>query len=281
LSDLIGTGGQAQYNAYMADSLMVTIGEALEEREDISKWTARHVAYERLKIVCDPISNRVHVRRKYGRNSTEQIFASLFISSNHTDALAIEPGDRRLIVLDNCEVPLVQAGDDLYDRIHAWNAEPRNISTLYTFMCNREQQAAYEPFGEPPMTPAKERMIEAGQSDVDRLFEIFVEQADGDIATAAQWRHFAHNARLQYDLDLPADPIRRDNALAMVIQQKARRIDTLPATGIKIKGRPVRPWIIRNFGTWKGSEDKNAIRAEILRNGEPGGVVVQLPPAKG
>jgi hypothetical protein len=280
LSDLIGTGGQSQFNSYMADSLIVTVAEALEEREDISKWAARHVAYERLKVVCDPVSNRAHVRRKYGRNSTEQIFASLFISSNHTDALAIEPGDRRLIVLDNCELPLVQAELDLYGRIHAWKDDPANIAALYTFMCTRAKQAAYEPFGEPPMTPAKERMIEAGQSDVDRLFELFVEQAEGDIATAAQWRHFAHNARLQYDLDLPADPTRRDNALAVVIQQKARRIDTLPAAGIKLKGRPVRPWVIRNFGAWRGSEDKDKIRAEILRNGEPGGMVVELPPEK-
>jgi hypothetical protein len=131
------------------------------------------------------------------------------------------------------------------------------------------------------MTPAKERMIEAGQSDVDRLFEIFVEQADGDIATAAQWRHFAHNARLQYDLDLPADPTRRDNALAMVLAQKGRRLDAVPKTGIKLKGRPVRPWIIRNFSDWKGNTALDEIRAEILRNGEPGGVVVELPPAKG
>ncbi len=280
LSDLIGTGGQSQFNSYMADSLIVTVGEALEEREDISKWSARHVAYERLKIVCDPVSNRVHVRRKYGRNSTEQIFASLFISSNHTDALAIEPGDRRLVVLDNCELPLVDAGEDLYGRIQDWKMSDANIADLYTFMCTRVAQADYDPFGEPPMTPAKERMIEAGQSDVDRLFEIFVEQAEGDIATAAQWRHFAHSARLQYDLDLPADPTRRDNALSMVMSQKGRRLDAIPKTGIKLKGRPVRPWVIRNFADWIGNTHMDEIRAEILRNGEPGGLVVELPPQK-
>jgi len=278
LCDLIGTGGQAQFNAFMADSLMVTVGEALEEREDISKWTARHVAYERLKVVCDPVSNRAHVRRKYGRNSTEQIFASLFISSNHTDALAIEPGDRRLIVLDNCEIPLVDAKGDLYHRIMAWQKNRANIACLSDALAELAGQLLYDAFGDPPMTPAKERMIDAGQSDVDRLFELFVEQASGDLATAAQWRHFAHGARVKYDLDLPSDPQRRDRALAMVMQQKARRIDALPATGIKVKGRPVRPWIIRNFGSWKTEKDNKKIRAEILRNGEPGGVVVELPP---
>ena len=277
LSDLIGTGGQSQFNSYMADSLIVTVAEALEEREEIPKWSARHIAYERLKIVCDTVSNRVHVRRKYGHNSTEQIFASLFISSNHTDALVIEPGDRRLVVIENCEIPLVKADNGLYERIQSWQKDPANIADLYTFMCTRASQADYKPFGEPPMTPAKERMIESGQSDVDRLFEIFIEEQKGDLVTVAQWRHWAHLARLNQDFDLPSDPQRRDRALAAVIAQKARRIDTLPPSGIKVKGRPVRPWIIRNFGDWKGCEDNTKIRAEILRNGEPGGIVVELP----
>ena len=277
LSDLIGTGGQSQFNSYLADSLMVTVSEALEEREDISKWAARHVAYERLKMVCDPVSQKMHVRRKYGRNSSEQIFASLFISSNHTDALAIESGDRRLIVLDNGELPLSNAKGDLYKRIHEWKDSAENIGKLYRVLMGRASE--YNAFGEPPMTPAKERMIDAGQSDVDRLFEIFVDQAKGDLATAAQWRHFAHTARMQYDLDLPADPTRRDNALSVVMRQHCRRIDTLAKAGLKVKGRPVRPWIIRNFTRWKGSSsDLDAIRAEILRNGDPGGMVVELPP---
>ena len=275
LSDLIGSTGQSQYNSYLADSLMVTVAEALEEREDISKWTARHVAYERLKMVCDPVSQKMHVRRKYGRNSSEQIFASLFISSNHVDALAIEPGDRRLIVLDNCEVPLVDAPGDLYGRIHEWKDKNTNIGKLERVMLNRACE--YAAFGAPPITAAKTRMVDAGQSDVDRLFELFVEQAEGDLATAAQWRQFAHKARMKYDLDLPSDPTRRDNALAVVIAQKSRRIDTLPKAGIKVKGRPVRPWIIRNFGAWKVAPDTNRIREEILRNGDPGGAVVELP----
>ena len=279
LHDLIGTGGQASFNELLADSLILCVPEALEEREDTTKWTARHVAYERLKVVCDPVSQPMHIKRKYGRNGVEQIFSSLFISSNHTDALAIEPGDRRLIVLDNTDTPLVQAPKDLYSRIQEWKNVPANIARLYYLLWERgELRSEYDPFGEPPMTVAKERMIEAGQSDVDKLFEIFTEQCDGDIVTPGQWRMFAHAARMQYDLDLPADQTRRENALSVVLQQKARRIDALPASGLKVNGRPVRPWVIRNFGEWCGISDTDAIRREILANGDPGGSnVVELP----
>jgi hypothetical protein len=276
LHDLLGTGGQATFNELLADSLILCVPEALEEREDMSKWAARHVAYERLKVVCDPVSQPMHIKRKYGRNGVEQIFSSLFISSNHLDALAIDEGDRRLIVLDNCEVPLVDAPDNLYARIQTWKDRPGNIAALAARLS--QMQITYNPFGEPPMTAAKQRMIEAGQSDVDRLFEIFVEQCEGDIVTPGQWRMFAHSARMQYDLDLPADQTRRENALSVVLQQKARRIDALPTSGLKVNGRPVRPWVIRNFGEWCGISDTAAIRREILANGDPGGSnVVELP----
>ena len=276
LSDLVGTGGQAQFNAYLADSLVVTISEALEEREDRSKWSSRHIAYERLKVVCDPVPGKMHIRRKYGQNSSERVFASLFISSNHTDALAIEPGDRRLIVLDNTETPLIAAPGGLYERIHAWKQVSANVGRLWLEMRDRALQERYDAFGEPPMTAAKKRMIDAGQSDTDRLFDLFVDQCAGDICTPAQWRRFAHGARLQYDLDLPMGD-KLEAALTAVITKRARRCEGLTNGMVKVDGSPVRPWILRDFPRWSGSTQKNAIRSEIAKNGPAGSQLVKFP----
>ena len=274
LSDLIGGGSQAQYNEFLATSLMICVDETLEEKEDQQKWTARHLAYERLKIVCDPVARRMHVKRKYGRNSHEHVFASMYLNTNHVDALAIEPGDRRLIVLDNCETPLIEAPADLYSRIHEWHADKRNIGALDRMLLERAERVTYDPFGMPPMTPAKERMIEAGQSDLDRVFEYMQETMPGDLVTPAQWRQFAHSARLALDADLPIGD-KLDAALSAVIAKRGRRLEALGSGGqIKVAGRPVRPWIIRNFGQWKGNEDRDAMRAEILKNGDPGGAVI-------
>ena len=276
LGDLVGSGGQAQYNAYLADSLIVTVREALEEREELTKWASRHIAYERLKSVCEPVAHKMHIRRKYGRNASEMVYASLFITSNHLDALAIEEGDRRLIVIDNTETKIIDAKKDLYARIHRWKDDPANIATLFDTLSIAPSMTDYDAFGDPPMTPAKARMIEAGQSDMDRLYEMFVTDAAGDVVTPAQWRQFAHNARMQYELDLPIGE-KLDAALAAVISKKARRLEAIKGGMLKVKGRPQRPWIIRRIGHWKASTDKAAIRAEILKNGEPGGAVVALP----
>lgn len=279
LSQLIGNGSQSQYNSYLADSLLITVSEALEEREDLTKWTARHLAYERLKTVCDPVAQRMYISNKYGKNASADVFASLFISSQHVDALAIAPGDRRLIVLDNTETPLVEASDDLYARIHAWKDIPANIAELHRWLLQRAAQCTYDPFGNPPDTPAKNRMIESGQSDMERLFNLFLAQCKGDIVAPAQWRHFVHASRFSYDLDLPADSNRLDNAISAVLKQHGRRLDNLTSAGIKVKGRPVRPWIIRNARAWRHCVDMKAIREQILLNGDLDGTgnVVALP----
>ena len=276
LGDIIGTSGsQSNFNQYMAESLIVTVSEALEEREDTSRWQSRHVAYERLKRIVDTTAGSMHIKRKYGMNTTEQVFASLFIMSNHADALAIPPGDRRMIVIENCETRLENAPRQLHERINEWMASDANISALHAELLVPAQ--SYDAFGTPPMTHAKERMVEAAQSDMDKLWELFVDQAQGDICTMAQWRRFANQNAMRYELSLPTTPEKRDSGLVKLLQSKCRRCDELPKSGLKVKGNVVRPWIIRNFAHWRGSADRAAMREQILRNGDPGGAVVHLP----
>ena len=172
-----------------------------------------------MELDDDPI----HIKRKYGTNTHERSYASIMISSNHVDALAIPEGDRRLIVLDNCEIKLQDAPNKLRDRVNAWMQVDANIAALH-----RELMVAassYDPYGEAPMTPAKKRMIESAQSDIDKLFEMFVEEAEGDLATAAQWTRFAIQRAHSHDMMLPTDPMRRKSGLERHMQNKCRRIE--------------------------------------------------------
>lgn len=283
LSQLIGQGGQAQFNDYMADCLMVCVPEALEENEDQHRWMARHAAYEQLKLVCDPISQQIHVRRKFGRNSTEWCYASIFISSNHVDALAIEQGDRRLIVLDNTETPLYDAPRDLGVRIHEWAKRPNNIGGLYHWLATRvdvdDLVKQYDPFGPPPSTPAKERMIASSQSDTDRAYDYMLDNAKGDVVTPHQWRAWIMKARMDLGLDLPIGD-KLHAAATAVISKRARRTG-LGDKLIKIDGKPFRVWAIRNFAAWKSPDVSNyQLAAECKKNGAPGGDVVEFPGPK-
>lgn len=278
LSEITGHGSQAAYNDYLADSLIVNVEEALERRPEQTVWAARREAYEHIKTILNPVATSLRIRRKYGMNSEERIFSSLFITSNHRDALAIEPDDRRLIVLDNTDVRLVDAPDRLYERIQAWKNVPANIGALFESLLDRASGSHYDALGVPPMTYAKERMIDAGQSDMDWLWSLFVDQCDGDVITPAQWRTFVQRCRAELDVDLPPVGTPLDKAITAVVTARARRVDTLGKSGnLKVKGAVVRPWVIRNFEIWCECEQTDLLREEIAKNGSSGHTVTALP----
>lgn len=281
LSDLIGGNSQSAYNEYLADNLILTVAEAFEEKEDASRWTVRHSAYEKLKVLIEPAAGFVRVKRKYGGILKAMCYASTLIATNHTDALAIEPGDRRLIVLDCTDVPLWEADGDLKNRIIDWMAIEANIGAMQRWLAERATETLYNPFDQPIMTAAKERMIEAGQSDTDAAYDYMLENAEGDLVTIEQFGGFARRARLDLGLDLPmsADTLKR--SLLAVLKKRAKRISTLPKSGIRVGLKvPVRPWIIRNFEHWKCSTSHPKIKTEILRNGTPGDNVTDIFSAK-
>jgi hypothetical protein len=282
LSEITGHGSQSAYNDYLADSLVVNVEEALERRPEQTLWAARRESYEHIKTILNPVASGMRIRRKYGLNTEERIFSSLFITSNHRDALAIEPDDRRLIVLDNTDVRLVEAPDRLYERIQAWKDVPANIGALVESLRERALESHYDAFGIPPMTYAKERMIDAGQSDTDWVWMLFTEQCPGDIVTPAQWRTFVQQCRVELDVDLPPVGQPLDRAITAVISTRARRIDSLPKSGqMKVKGTLVRPWVIRNFELWCETERRDLVAAEIEKNGPVGHTVIKLPRGPG
>ena len=279
LHDLVGEGSQAQYNDYLASSLIVYVPEALESKEGRTAWQQRHIAYEKLKAVCDPVAGAMQVKAKYGKNRREQVFASLLISSNHEDALAIDPEDRRLVILDNTRTRLVDAAGDLYGRILDWLEDGRNIGALERWFLQRAKVANYDPFGVTPETPARQRMIDSGQSDLDYLFGMFLDRAKGDMCTAAQWRRFVYEQRVKDDYDLPTGR-QLDAGIAAVLSKNGRRISNNSKGQIKVGGQSVRPWVIRSFEEWSKvapSEINELARLQILRNGDPGGAVIKLP----
>lgn len=271
LRQLIGQGGQADFNDFRADSLIIEIPEALEEREDRTRYQVKHLAYERIKLVCDNDVARIHIKRKYGKNAFQKVYSSLLICSNHADVFAIPEGDRRLIVIKNTETPLTRAPGNLQARIYEWMKDPLNIGALHRHFQELARSSHYDPFGDPPMTPAKKMMIEASTSDMDVLWNEFTEQCEGDIVTPQQWRSFANITRFNENLDVPKN---FEGAIIQLMTQKGRRIAAIGKNKIVIDGDRYRVWVVRNFGAWElrdGATLHDEVRAEVLRNGPPQG----------
>lgn len=275
-SDLIGQGSQSAYNDYLSESLIVTVNEALEIDLDHSRWQLRHSSYERLKQIVDPGESMTRVKAKYGKIAYERVFASLIIATNHNDALAIVPGDRRLNVISNTMTPLTMAPDRLMERVHEWYREPGNIAALAGWLDERWVRGIeYDPFGEPMDTRARREMIELGKNDLEKVFDSYVEGVNGDVCTVAQWRMFVFDAVRGQQYSLP-EGAALDRALIAVLQRRGVRPQLENDSGqIKVKGHKVRPWIVRHADKWLYAENV-ALRVEILKNGEPGGAVLPM-----
>jgi len=269
LHNLVGSSGQAAYNEYLSDSLIVYIAEAQEYDEKATRYASRRGAYERLKILIDPMASMIYVKRKYGRNTTERTFASILIASNHIDALAIDKEDRRLIVLDCTRKPLSTAPKRLRERIHAWYQDGRNIGALARFLIRHDQISKYSPYDEAPMTRAKKRMLEASQNDLDMLYEQYVNEAPGDVCTIAQLTRYVIREANANDYDIP-DPggVYLDRALKAILGKRAERFNHLVGNKqIRCDKKQVRPWIIRNVDSWVNVTVNREICIELQKNG--------------
>lgn len=275
LREAFGDGSQSQFNDYMASSLILYIPEALEADRQRSRWESRNMAYERLKAWSDNASERMRIKRKYGHTTTERVYASLLISSNHEDAIVIEPNDRRVMVLENTKVRLVDAPDRLYERVIDWMDVPGNVGRARGWLKEYSYSADYHAFGPAPMTKAKARMISAGTSDLDHLYEVYRDAAAGDICTLAQWRGFVLQQKASGEFDLPSGTS-LDNGIKAVLQAKACRIHDNPNWQLKVGSSKVRPWVVRNEDRWVGHTENSAVSAEIAKNGDPGGNVLKL-----
>ena len=269
LHDLISNTGQAAYNDDLADALIVYVPEALEYKDNVTQYYQRRGAYENLKQIIDPLAATVKIKRKYGSNTMERTFASVYISSNHIDALAIDESDRRLIVLDNTRTPLEKAPNRLMFRIHDWMADQANIGALARYLAEyAATENTYNPFAAAPMTTAKVRMIDAGQSDIDQLYESYVLDAAGDICTENQIMRYIEQRAREDDLEIPENTNSLKKVIQALLRNRAHRMHpTKPRYQIRINNARVRPWIIRHVEQWQGVTDSGRIKAELSKNG--------------
>ena len=130
LDMLLGRTYQSQYTDYLARALLIYVEEARDISGDrANDWNKRKQAYERLKEIVDPTDKDMMIVRKGAANTRERVYASLFISTNHGDALAIDEGDRRFIVVQN-GLPL-HSDPKFATWFHEWAKDDRNLAKLH------------------------------------------------------------------------------------------------------------------------------------------------------
>lgn len=180
---LIGGGSQSQYTDWLEESLVVTCDEVLagDDTGGAMAWKRREV-YERLKALVDPRPRVVPIVRKGLPNYQTEVYASFLLATNNVNALPLSPDDRRIAVITNTGVPLVEHGDFL-ERLNVWRSDEGFTDGFCTsvFAALREVKVDWSSVRESPRWMlGRARMLEANETDLDGVLENILEGLDGD-----------------------------------------------------------------------------------------------------
>ena len=226
LAQLIGKGtaAQANYNDWAVGCQFLVVDEA----KDVNKEDFYH-GYEAFKQIVDTRPVPLRVNPKYGKTFDDMIFFNALIFSNHSDAIVLPPNDRRVMVIAN---PSKRETPEYYRKLHKALVEGE-AARIFWYL-KRRNISKYDPVY-PPMTTAKQAMIEQTKSPSDEVIA-HVMNSTGDIVT------------------------RSGLYLRVVVASRELEFrDVLPSTAIE--GITSRVW--KKLGGLKPSDLKNGYRMHI------------------
>lgn len=252
---LTGKTYQSQYNEFMSDSLIVAVNEAREIDSSASRWQQRSNAYEHLKGLIDPADTRMRIARKGDPNFEARVFASMFVASNHSDALAIPLNDRRIAVIENG----LPAPQEFWARFNAWLANEANVGAFAADLMATDM-TGYNPYVAPPMTGIKLDMIRNGESDIDRAMEWIVKLAPGALMTKEQAQFRMYEWLDSNAADMPEN---WEGVLNIMFKRLTRSYPMMDRLTIDGKQRTIRQ--IR--APTRPLTTKEAVLEEVMKNG--------------
>jgi hypothetical protein len=140
---------KAQFDGWLVGKLVIQVDEVYES----GNW---ELANKLKPLITE---RTVSVNVKYGPQMEIENYARFIMFSNHTAPLDLEAGDRRHFVFESKAQP---RDDDYYDRLHDFIENPKGMEAIYSFLMKRDL-SAFKPHRRPPMTEAKQVVIEASR----------------------------------------------------------------------------------------------------------------------
>jgi hypothetical protein len=218
-----------RFNNYLENELLI-----VQEMNRMDRFDA----YERIKaLISGTASDLVRVEEKFKATYNIPNVCNLIFFTNHADAIAMSPDDRRFLVL---MVEAERREEEYYTKLHAFYDTDQGMAKVIQWLMQRDL-SAFNPAGRPRLTAAKQEVIGSAQPIYFDTFREQVEQgvfAKFDILTVADVVLEA-----QSNFNLP--PAFRQ---AMTTKHKASK--ALQAAGwhntakqVRVRGEVTRFWV--------------------------------------
>jgi len=260
LAQLIGKGTSAEqtYTDWQAGCQFLIVEEAKDSgltRDDF------YHGYETFKQMVDTkVIKNVRINPKFGRTRQENIYFNALIFSNHTDAMALPDGDRRVFVVEN---PTKRLDYAYYDRLTGCldGGEPARV---YWWLMHRDVSTFDHVY--PPMTPAKSLMIESTRAPSDSIIEWMVANHAPDLVTKSTLKMAVVLAARDLDLDkIMRDP----SGVSRMVWRKIKSLrpeDAKNGARYMIDGKQTEVRAIRRVDHWVERDvarDKSAVEISL------------------
>jgi hypothetical protein len=177
---IAGTSSQGVFTDWRLNAVLVYVDEALTSPTAYRRGE-RKTLYDVLKNVVDPAPKRGSFKGKYEKAIQGTAYNSLWVFTNHANAVALPSNDRRITVLRNGRKMTLQERQTIL----AWMDKPGNIAALARFLETREL-SGFDMF-EPLDTDAKTNMYEMSRTPVeDVLSDLMEDNKRGLVFTRAR-----------------------------------------------------------------------------------------------
>jgi hypothetical protein len=174
--ELTGTASGARFNDRLANALIATVNEAVDE--DGHQQARRRLNYEALKNLIEPSPTARHRFEAKNQHAYAQRSArTTMIATNHRDVVKLPAEDRRISVV-TCGSKMTPA--ERLD-IRAWMAAPENIGALQRALLMRPAVPldVFDPYGDPPPYRGRLAMIGMGETQLEDAFGTAIDAFEG------------------------------------------------------------------------------------------------------
>jgi hypothetical protein len=234
-----------QFNEWLQDKQFI-VGD------EISLGDKRHVA----NAIKDMVTrSQLRINSKNRKTYEVRDCVNYYLTSNHEDAVYIEPGDRRMLIWRVDADPLTQLEYQSYQTWIRNGGAPR----LFYHLLNEVDTHDFDPQARPPMTAAKADMMVTGRGDLEDWCAQ-LRAAPDSILPRDPWDLFRPQ-----DLLKAYDPEGRGQAKvggmsralgSAGLFQVAHGVNTAMIGGVRSKF-----WAIRNEGLYKRMGPADTARA--------------------
>ncbi len=240
--DLVAMLGSG-FNGRLSRKVLAVVDEIREGGRE-SQWAHS----EKLKSTINEETRTINP--KFGRESVEYNSCRWLMFSNHTSAIPLESGDRRIEVVSTDAAP---KGVAYYEQLYAALGNPQFIAAVAKFLGGRDI-SHFKPGAHAVLTEAKKAATQASQTPAGMYCEMLMNFWPSDLITSSEL----------YQV-LAGDDFTGRGCLTpghrRVLEDHSIEALSKP---VKIRGRAARVVILRNAQRWKQATG-DEIRAELQK----------------